>query len=404
MERFSDLVNCRPSTRVPFEQYIARVSEVVDAGDFFYKKRTGIFDAMPACWKKLDETQRREVAALIGSFYEESRVDRSKEPWSINNIKRYLNLAYTNLDDIFKLRAAYMATRGDESIFSDPPKESSPSNDSVAAGSKLLDDHDGFALKPKKLIKQYQDNPSDPKAQGKLFVNMTNFVCTEHVAENAKRSKEEGKEVPLVPAPHLDVEMSRDQRKLLNPTPQDVSLSELIDQAQGDRAKKKEAKRRQDIISGNINSYSAILNTEKKLESVKDYNDLAASIGMFNAEKDANAEASKKKKEEEEAEKEKKKAEKEVKEAEKRRGLLPGMEQEIEQKSIPAILGLPDTRLREYIRYFFQKKVVNLSKKKKTELQGILSPLLDEHYAAKESPMDGGTSAASASSGQPESD
>ena len=55
----------RSYTRVIFDEYIERVKDVVDAGDFLYLKRYGKFDAMPACWKHLDEHQRRDVATLI---------------------------------------------------------------------------------------------------------------------------------------------------------------------------------------------------------------------------------------------------------------------------------------------------------------------------------------------------
>ena len=38
--------------------------------------------------------------------------------------------------------------------------------------------------------------------------------------------------------------------------------------------------------------------------------------------------------------------------------------------------------MREYIRYFFQKKVVNLTKTNKDELKAILSPLLYQNFLA----------------------
>ena len=71
-------MNLRPSTRVPFDEYIEKVNDVVDAVDFFYLKRYGKFYAMPACWKHLDEQKSRDVAAPIGSFYDESKADFSK--------------------------------------------------------------------------------------------------------------------------------------------------------------------------------------------------------------------------------------------------------------------------------------------------------------------------------------
>ena len=376
------LVNLRPSTRVPFTEYVTRVKEVVDAGDYFYYKRQGMFDAMPACWKQLCEAQRREVAALIGSFYDESRANPDKDPWAIDNLKKYLDLGYVKLDEMPKFRAAYLATRGDESIFADPPFGSATDDDSAAGinanGSTLLDQHDGFALKPKTLVEQYQANPGDSKAQGKLFVHMTNFVSTEHALANKKADNK----VQLEPTSGLNVELTVLQKCMLNPTVRDIQVSEIVDQAQGERAKKKEAKRRQDFMTGNIGSYSGILNSEKNLKMVQDYNELTVSIAMLNAEKEAKAKAVAKKKVEEAKEKAKKKAGKEVDEVNKRNELLPQFEQELQHGDVNRILTMSDKRMREYICYFFQKKVVNLTKTKKDDLKAILSPLLYQHFLA----------------------
>ena len=101
-------MNLRQSKRIHFDEYIERVKDVVDAGDFFYLKRYGKFDAIPAWWKHLDEQQRRNVAELIGSFYDESKADCSKELWELTNIKKLSNLGYVNLDDLEKLRAYYL--------------------------------------------------------------------------------------------------------------------------------------------------------------------------------------------------------------------------------------------------------------------------------------------------------
>ena len=81
-----------PSTQVTFDEYIERVKDAVDAGDFFYRKRYGKSDAMPACWKNLKENQRHEVSVLTGSFYDGSKADCSKESWSLYNLKKFSNL------------------------------------------------------------------------------------------------------------------------------------------------------------------------------------------------------------------------------------------------------------------------------------------------------------------------
>ena len=80
------------------------------------------------------------------------------------------------------------------------------------------------------------------------------------------------------------------------------------------------------------------------------------------------------------ADKVRKKGEKEAEEASKRNELLSGFEAELKEKDINNILNLPDARMRLYIRYYFQKRVVNLTKTKKAELKSILSPLLVEYY------------------------
>jgi len=54
----------------------------------------------------------------------------------------------------------------------------------------------------------------------------------------------------------------------------------------GNKATKKVAKRRIDMIEGNVNSYARILNGPQLLEQINAYNDLAASITVLQKEKD----------------------------------------------------------------------------------------------------------------------
>lgn len=63
--------------------------------------------------------------------------------------------------------------------------------------------------------------------------------------------------------------------------------------------------------------------------------------------------------------------------------MLPGFQQEIREKDASEILKMSDKRMRLYIRYFFKQKVVNIGKKNKGELQGILAPLLEDLYSSK---------------------
>jgi hypothetical protein len=58
----------------------------------------------------------------------------------------------------------------------------------------------------------------------------------------------------------------------------------IIGQIFGDNAKTRIAKRRIDIMTGNVNSYAQILNGPSQLDSIKTYNDLAASLSEYNNE------------------------------------------------------------------------------------------------------------------------
>ena len=206
---------------------------------------------------------------------------------------------------------------------------------------------------------------------------MTNHVATKHCVAALKKNE---RYVDLEPSAGLDVVMSDFQKSILNPTERDVVISDLINRAQGEGAQKKEAKRKRDFVTGNVNSYSRILNDEKNLEKFKDYTELAVGLGMLNAEKDEKSKETAAKKVQEAADKVRKKGEKEAEEASKRNELLPGLEAELKEKDMNNILNLPDVRMRLYIRYHFQKRIVNLTKTKKAELKSILSPLLVEYY------------------------
>ena len=182
--------------------------------------------------------------------------------------------------------------------------------------------------------------------------------------------------IDLEPTAGLNVEVSEIQRSLLNTTSRDMIVSDIIDQEKGERERKKEAKRKQWFITGTTSSYSRILNDEKSMELIVDYNNMAVGLEMLNAEKDANAKESATKKVEEAADMAKNKASKNAEETNKQNEMLPGFQAELQKHAIDGILSLPDSRMRQYICFFFKKKVVNCSKTKKADLKVIMYPLL----------------------------
>ena len=118
--------------------------------------------------------------------------------------------------------------------------------------------------------------------------------------------------------------MSDLQKTLLNPTARDVMLTSIIDQSRGERANKKEAKWKQCFMTGNIKSYSRILNDQKGPEKIKNYNNMAVGLEMMNADKDAKTKDSAANRVEEAARTAQIKEEKEADESNKQNELLAG--------------------------------------------------------------------------------
>ena len=78
--------------------------------------------------------------------------------------------------------------------------------------------------------------------------------------------------------------MSDNQRTLLNPTQNDVFFGLIDYDAKGKGAVQKIAKRRLDVIEGNVNSYSKMLNNTKILKIIKDFNQICASVAEVSEE------------------------------------------------------------------------------------------------------------------------
>ena len=116
-------------------------------------------------------------------------------------------------------------------------------------------------------------------------------------------------------------------------------ISDLVNRAQGEGAKKKEAKRKRDLVSGNINSYSRILNNGKNLEKFQDCTELLVGLEILNAEKDKKLKEILAKKAQEAANNVWKKGEKEAEEVSKWNEFLPRFREEL-QKAVSTTFSI----------------------------------------------------------------
>ena len=68
--------------------------------------------------------------------------------------------------------------------------------------------------------------------------------------------------------------------------------------------------------------------------------------------------------------------------------MLYGFEGQLKNNDVNNIFNIPDARICQYIRYYYQKRIVNLTKTKKADLKTIMSPVLVEYYEKSKATMD----------------
>jgi hypothetical protein len=91
----------------------------------------------------------------------------------------------------------------------------------------------------------------------------------------------------LTPSDHLDLAIMTNQKCMLNPTTKDAIIGSILNDTMGEGAKKKLAKLCMELLSGNIASYSRVLNSEAQLQHLKDMNSFTAILGEICTDQDA---------------------------------------------------------------------------------------------------------------------
>ena len=177
--------------------------------------------------------------------------------------------------------------------------------------------------------------------------------------------------------------MTDKQAELLQPSDKDVLMGHIIYDAKGEGAQQKVAKRRLDIMSGNINSYSRCLNDPERMAMIAEVNAIAASC----AEVSADLEGNKRKKAEATAAKAaaiaRKKVRKELEEEAKAEELRPKLEAVMKpflfgDATVEGFNDLSNTMLQDLIQYYYKSKPAGLRSMKKEDLVVTLAALFCE--------------------------
>ena len=151
-------------------------------------------------------------------------------------------------------------------------EEEEPSNSQNESASPI----DQFcSWKTSNILVKYQENKTDISIQKEFFFHITNYVAQKHWRIFHAN---------VTPSGYLNIEISDNQWNLLNPTQKDVFFGFIAYDAKGKGAVHKIAKRRLDVIEGNLNSYSKLINDQKILKTIKDFNHLCVSVAELSEE------------------------------------------------------------------------------------------------------------------------
>ena len=278
---------------------------------------------------------------------------------------------YAPIGDIGKLRSSYLAAKIDPSVF----VYDDGGMPTAGVQPRLQDKEGGVGAedqpkidnvctwRPRELLEKYRESRHNVENQREYFHHITNYVARAESSSDAN----------LVLSAYLDVDIKIDQIKLLKPSHNNVVMGCILQDTMGPGAAKLIAKRRIDALDGNVGSYSCLLNSNARLEQIREVNTLTAAVAEITRDKD-NA---KKRKVQEAAELALKRATKKkaAECTEERRRLevmghlVPLMEKfENGEKAVSSLETLSAKVLKEILKFYYNAKLKGMATIKKADM------------------------------------
>ena len=173
---------------------------------------------------------------------------------------------------------------------------------------------------------------------------------------------------------HLDIAVSPDQCRLLNPNTLDTITGYIMEDTKGEGAKKRLPARRLNMIDGCISSWSSVLNSSERIGLIRQSNELAKVLGELEQDREEDKEEKHQKAEQEEKDKQEQarlRLEKEIKNREEGLLLLPPLLQRLREKGSSELPNFTVPQLRTIIRYEFTDEEGKTTKLNKAGLVEI---------------------------------
>jgi hypothetical protein len=262
-----------------------------------------------------------------------------------------------------RLRACYLTVKKDSRLIEQTTEEIvEPQCPEAPAAGSLNDLLDEYQLFPCALKTKYLEDKTNEKTALAMFSHLSNHAAREHWSETDK---------PLLPSSHLHCWISADQRSFLNPTLRDVLLSTIEKDGYGERARKKRARRRQDMIDGNAKSYARWLNSPARMESYAEFNAMQAAIACVRDDADRRREEKSREQERKKAEKKAIADEKRRKEEERIAELMPELKEDT-MKGVDHVNTLRRPRMEDILQRVYGVSRASVKKLTKLELKAQL--------------------------------
>jgi hypothetical protein len=195
--------------------------------------------------------------------------------------------------------------------------------------------------------------------------HITNFVAARESVNDKK----------LAPSAYLDVKMSNAQIEMLKPTHKNVVMGTILKDSDGKGARQLIAKRRIDMIDGNIGSYSRLLNSTPRMEMIRDVNALTAIVATISKDKADERTRMKETADDKAKKREEKQKATELAEEARRNEMMPiltGLMQPFETDrsdgNLDGVKALSANVLRDILKFYFRVRPKGMATMKKPDL------------------------------------
>lgn len=248
-------VNMHPLHRIPFEDWMQKISPFVKAAEKFEDEVIDLTELLPKSWVQLPLHQRQSWLDMI---------KKDGESWDVDLISklRASGMQLCHLSNIFKL---YHAEK------------------------RIADSLNETQLPLTPATPNRPKAKSKARAKGRMIYHLWNAGCDGDMSKEERfqhavtvRNRHYGPEATCV-SPHLDVAMTEDNKRFLKLNKDDLNMYKVLQQStvkHGDR--RKVAKRALSIL-GRATGQSRIVNGPKELVEIKAGLQFAASLEEMRA-------------------------------------------------------------------------------------------------------------------------